>query len=99
MPFYFHVEQPFASLFFNIQGLSIHVHGVHVLSNPVFFVCFFFRFVFYATYVQDTFRTCLNDHVSFAQQNYHTNTTCNYWLLYYVMKCTCFGARSHSLVT
>ena len=39
----------------------------------VFFVFVFFRF-FYSTYVQDTFRTCLNDHVSFAQQNYHTNT-------------------------
>ena len=64
-----------------------------------FFLLFFsvFFFHFYATYVQDTFRTCLNDHVSFAQQNYHTNT--NYWLLYNVMKCTCFGARSHSLVT
>ena len=79
----------------------MHVDGVHVQSNPVFFLfgffSFFFSFFFYATYVQDTFRTCLNDHVSFAQQNYHTNT--NYWLLFYALKCTCFGARSHSLVT
>ena len=79
-------------LFLTHRGCP-YMFMAYMNNQTLFFVLFS---LFYATYIQDTFRTCLNDHVSFAQQNYHTNT--NYWLLYNVVKCTCFGARSHSLV-